>query len=122
MKQSRKAYVSAWVLLSVFVPMVLLSSLHVHPQLAHSALQTCEQCVDHQMHSGHISPTDAHIDCFLCHFNSNVYLSGVQQVFTKPVELGSKIILTYCPALLPGNAVACNSRGPPAFIILNPAV
>ena len=33
MKRLDKSYWSAWVLLSVFIPMVLLSSLHVHPEL-----------------------------------------------------------------------------------------
>jgi len=72
MKRLDKAYISAWVLLSVFVPMVLLSSLHVHPELLQHS-KPCHECLEHTVHNGHITAVDATIDCPLCAFQSNVY-------------------------------------------------
>ncbi|MBQ9555914.1 MAG: hypothetical protein IJV05_06795 [Muribaculaceae bacterium] len=72
MKRLDKAYWSAWVLLSVFIPMVLLSSLHVHPELLVDG-QPCHECIDHTVHNGHIAAIKASVDCPLCAFQSNAY-------------------------------------------------
>lgn len=73
MRLKDKAYWSAWVLLSVFVPMVLLSSLHVHSEWNDMADTACHECLGHAMHNGHIDALKAHVDCPLCAFQSNVY-------------------------------------------------
>ena len=44
MKRLDKSYWSAWVLLSVFIPMVLLSSQHVHPELITGDMP-CHECI-----------------------------------------------------------------------------
>lgn len=75
MRRIDKAYWSAWVLLSVFVPMVLLSSLHVHPDLLEDG-EPCHECIDHTVHNGHIAAVKAAVDCPLCAFQSNVYQGG----------------------------------------------
>lgn len=54
MKRLDKAYWSAWMLLSVFLPMVLLSSLHVHPELLIDN-EPCHECIEHTVHNGHIA-------------------------------------------------------------------
>jgi len=72
MKRKDKAYISAWILLMVFVPMVVLSSLHVHPQLVIGS-EPCHECIDHTVHNGHITVQKATVDCPLCAFQNNVY-------------------------------------------------
>ena len=46
MKETARRYYSSLVLLAVFLPMLVLSSLHVHP-LAHPDGNHCEECVHH---------------------------------------------------------------------------
>ena len=68
MKETTKRYFSSWALLAVFLPMLLLSSFHVHPE-AHVEGDDCEGCVHHLPHAGHISNlTVCSFDCVLCQF------------------------------------------------------
>lgn len=63
---------SAWMLLSVFLPMLLLSSLHRH---AERGVGVCTECVQHQPHAGHLTQAMGGMgDCLLCHFLSLSYL------------------------------------------------
>ncbi len=73
MKRLDKVQFSAWVLLSVFIPMVLLSSLHVHPDLLQDGDVLCHECIEHVVHNGHFSVAKAVVDCPLCAFQNNVY-------------------------------------------------
>lgn len=75
MKRLDKTYVSAWVLLSVFIPMVLLSSLHIHPELLNDP-ELCPDCIEHTVHNGHITTVKGAIDCPLCAFQASVYQSA----------------------------------------------
>lgn len=56
-------------LLSVFLPMLLFSSLHIHERVA--SVQDCTECVNHVPHGGHLSldTTSIH-DCLLCQLAS----------------------------------------------------
>ena len=66
-KVKRKRTLASWLLLAVYVPMLLLSSLHLHHwDLDEGA--TCEECVRHHC-SGHLSPLSIgrHV-CILCQF------------------------------------------------------
>ena len=59
---------SSWLLLWVFVPMVVMSSIHIH-EPEPSAEISCEQCVSHTQHTGHLAVQKAHLDdCVLCRF------------------------------------------------------
>jgi hypothetical protein len=78
-----KRRIASWVLLSVFVPMMVLFSLHhhsFHADLEHS----CVQCEHHLPHAGHFSAqTVSHGDCVLCQFTSLQYLPFSAQVFSS---------------------------------------
>lgn len=64
-----KRHIASWVLLAVFVPMVIVASLHIHPQETGFELQ-CNDCVQHQCH-GHLASQSMSIhDCVLCQFLS----------------------------------------------------
>ena len=62
-----KRHIAAWVLLAVFVPMLLLSSVHIHPHTALLA-DSCTECVHHHC-DGHLGQQSVvHHDCVLCQF------------------------------------------------------
>ena len=73
MQTEQKRHLAAWALLSVFVPMLLLSALHVHHD-ATTADNYCVECVNHVPHSGHLTPSASTLtDCVLCQFFSLQY-------------------------------------------------
>ncbi|MBQ9822377.1 MAG: hypothetical protein IJM58_09665 [Muribaculaceae bacterium] len=68
---TRKQRLFAWMILSVYVPMVLLASLHVHSLNDFSKVVDCDQCHTAVHHSGHITASNHHIDeCLSCRFLS----------------------------------------------------
>lgn len=58
---------AAWMLLAVFVPMLILSSVHIHE--TNGIIETeCTDCVHHGCH-GHLTQTASWVhDCVLCQF------------------------------------------------------
>ena len=67
MKETIRRQISAWVLLAVFVPMVLLSALHLHED-GLAADDSCTECVHHQC-GGHLGQqTTSFHACVLCQF------------------------------------------------------
>ena len=81
MQVKLRRQISSWVLLAVFLPMVLLSSLHVHPE-AHLEGDDCKECVHHVPHAGHFgSQTLCSFDCVLCQFLALPFLMAPVIVF-----------------------------------------
>jgi hypothetical protein len=73
------------VLLSVFVPMMVLVSLHHHDFHA-DVENTCVQCEHHVPHAGHISAqTVSHGDCVVCQFTTLSYLPSLVVAFSSIV-------------------------------------
>ncbi|MCR5180979.1 MAG: hypothetical protein K6C30_07170 [Bacteroidaceae bacterium] len=74
MKQDTTRHIAAWLLLAVFVPMVVLSSVHVHKERVAVATTECADCVHHNCH-GHMTtmPHWSH-DCVLCQFLTLTFL------------------------------------------------
>lgn len=67
----------ARILLFVFVPMLLMSSLHVH-ESSSSRSVVCVECLHHIHHSGHFSVEHSGIDnCVLCQFQSLPYVAAL---------------------------------------------
>ena len=98
MKETAKRYYSSWVLLAVFLPMFVLSSLHVHPQ-AHDEEDYCEECVHHLPHAGHISSqTFCAFDCVLCQFLTLPFLIAAAVVFTakNPIHIAPHRVENQC--------------------------
>ena len=112
MKRIDRSYWSAWVLLLVFVPMVLLSSVHVHAELDGDA-GVCSECLAHSVHKGHLTTLNAHVDCPLCALENNVYQAADDQqqpftaIFTSLAQRGT------VPALAPGATTHQRNRAPP---------
>ena len=81
MKIMTRRYVASAVLLAVFLPMLLLSSFHVHPE-AHLEGDECQECVHHVPHAGHFtSGTTCGFDCVLCQFLTLPFLLAPVVVF-----------------------------------------
>lgn len=76
MEVKTRRHWAAWLLLAVFLPMLVLSSVHVHTRCA-DTLQ-CSACVQHKAHSGHIMSGQAPLhDCVLCQVFHLTFLGGI---------------------------------------------
>ena len=118
LKNLRRRHLYAWILLGVFLPMLVMASVHVHTAYEETAV-SCPDCVHHVHHDGHLSSTMLSIDhCVLCHFLAFNYLQAAQFV---------AVFLTALPAF--GLCYAPNKlhsmqqrilvpRGPPATLLL----
>lgn len=83
---SRRQQFFAWVMLLVYLPIVLLSSVHVHSLQEITESIDCYQCQTGHHHSGHITTDSPHHDeCLSCRF------LGTQVVVTESEDLGQDI-------------------------------
>lgn len=116
-KENTKRSFASWVLLAVFVPMLLFSSLHLHQdeQLTEAA---CAECVDHHC-AGHLGQTTVSFHpCVLCQFLSLPFLA----LTVATLFIYNKVCTTVYEALqcrhrvaLPG---AIGLRAPPVGCLL----
>jgi hypothetical protein len=70
-----KRHIASWILLAVFLPMLVFSSLHIHEGSASTAETECADCIHHSCH-GHMTTMShwAH-DCVLCQFLSLTFIA-----------------------------------------------
>lgn len=110
-----KRQIAAFVMLAVFLPILLLSSLHVH-QSAEAAEETCVDCL-HNHCGGHLTQTTVHMDdCVLCQFLTLPMLAAVAVVVTIALKKGLRLH-AYNQRRV--TSVACgvvSLRGPPACL------
>lgn len=105
---------SAWILLSVLLPMLLVSSLHVHKQMP--ASQYCTECVNHTPHNGHISlDTFTVHECVLCQFVQLSYLKAVVWLVVMTAVL-KVFVASFCPSAVSVVAVRVLSLRAPPFV------
>ena len=113
MQTKRKEIISSWLLLWVFVPMVLLSSLHVH-EAETTVDQDCAECVSHTQHSGHLTIYKASVDdCVLCRFLGQEFVTAMKALM--PYVLCGIALVLVPVAAAPSRFIesAINRRGPP---------
>ena len=107
----------AWIILLVYVPMVLLASLHVHTLNEFSKAVDCDQCHTAVHHSGHITTSNHHIDeCLSCRFLSTQIdvPRTIASFVLKPVAAHLEFFLACEPVV---RVVAEPSlRAPPFFL------
>ena len=114
---SRHQRFYAWVMLLVYLPIVLMSSVHVHPLQEHSQSVDCYQCHTGDHHPGHITTgTGQHDSCLSCRFLGTQVLVPDMQVVDDVnrcvVELELSPVIPSCAL-----AVAHPSlRAPPVII------
>ena len=116
MKTGLKRHISAWLLLAVFVPMLVLTALHTHA-VASSVSDECVECVNHQPHSGHLTATTQTLtDCVLCQFRTLPALEAQTtsfSLFIPAVQL--HYVLADQPVVCM-NVDSLRSRAPPSCI------
>lgn len=90
MKMMRKRHIASWLLLAVFLPMLVFSSLHVHEEHSVATEITCADCVHHSCH-GHLTQTAswAH-DCVLCQFLTLTMLTAALMAVTVYIHVCKK--------------------------------
>ena len=115
MEQQSKRTGIAWLLLSIFVSIMMLSGLHCQEEVD-SASAGCAECAHHIHHSGHFSTVTDHMDdCLLCQFISFVYTAAAVTVLVPLVALARNRRFLQNSSILQGEPVVLNSRGPPSF-------
>ena len=73
MNVTTKRHIASWVLLAVYVPLLLISSLHIHVT-PDASEPMCAECVHHQCH-GHLSQlSDGMHQCVLCQILTLTYV------------------------------------------------
>ena len=114
MKRQRKRIISAWLLLSIFVSIMMLSTLHRHHPIADPATY-CEACTHHVHHSGHFTTAYEHLDdCVLCQFIS---LTFVAAAVAAVAVIFNVLLILYVPkqyAIYSTTRGCIVTRGPPA--------
>ena len=116
MKRQGKRVVSAWLLLSVFVSMILLTGLHRHQPAANQATD-CVECAHHVHHSGHLTVATEHLDdCVLCQFLSLVYTPAATLLVATPISQ-TVLPVTDNVDMVCGEAGHYDSTRAPPFIL-----
>ena len=116
MKIERKRQLSAWLLLSVFVPMMVYSALHVHPASCVDVQTECNACLHHLPHGGHLTTAAGHIhDCVLCQIMSIGFLPPAVLVVAVAVRLTHIPYENYVSLMPIRGGDVHGSRAPPAW-------
>ena len=110
---TEKRHIASWLLLAVFVPMLLLSSLHVH-ETGETIGTECTDCVHHNCH-GHLTAMVywTH-DCVLCQFLTLTMLTAAVMAVTVYNNVCNN---DYAQPLCGYHTICCGiivTRGPPA--------
>ncbi|MBR6285271.1 MAG: hypothetical protein IKR25_13420 [Muribaculaceae bacterium] len=107
----------AWLLLLVYVPMVLLSSLHVHSRQELSVAVDCGLCQTAVHHSGHITMSvEQHDDCVLCRFLSAQVLVPSATACSVELPLAADRPQHHAAACVVRTVALPSLRAPPAIL------
>ena len=110
--QETRRHIASWLLLAVIVPMLLLSSVHIHENHV-SEQATCVECVAHHCH-GHITPAEVSFDtCVVCQFLTLSFVAAALSVVALVFN-----VLRIHPALKSSQVCSARwgkivTRGPP---------
>lgn len=112
MDSIKKRHIASWVLLVVFVPMLLISSLHIHESVADSEY-SCMECVHHVCH-GHLTQQSAHLhDCVLCQFLTLTFVAALIYLFYYYQPRNTNFHLQRCFAIHAASRNLIIPRAPP---------
>jgi hypothetical protein len=103
----------AWLLLSVFIPMVMLTSVHRH-SAASRHNDVCELCVAHVHHAGHLQQHSAGTtECLLCQLGALPFVVPSNIIFSAFISILFVGIFAPCSRLAKLRANAQSTRAPP---------
>ena len=114
---SRRQQFYAWVMLLVYLPMVLLSSGHVHSLQEFSESIDCYQCQTGLHHSGHITVDAPHHDeCLLCRFLGTQVIAPETEDLDQDIQHAVKV--EFCQVTEPFSRPVTHPslRAPPVFL------
>lgn len=113
MKRDQRRIMTARLLLTLFVGMLVVVSLHIHCEVA-LAGEECYQCVTHQPHSGHLSTAQKTLhDCLLCQMGSVTFLAAVIVSLVSPLRPNRFKCQGYEAEYRLFNVCGCQLRAPP---------
>lgn len=109
----KKRHLAAWLLLAVYVPMLILSSMHVHGNVATGEL-ACDECVQHQCH-GHLMQFsgDFH-QCVICQILTLSYVAAASCLFLLSLPRRKVLYAIFGQSVCLGNGRTLRLRGPPS--------
>ena len=114
---SRRQQFYAWVMLLVYLPMVLLSSVHVHPLQELSDSVDCYQCHTGLHHSGHITVDSPHHDeCLSCRFLGTQVVVPEQQDLDHDNQHAVKVEFCQVPESFSRSVTQPSLRAPPVLL------
>ena len=103
------------ILLAVFVPMLMLSALHIHTE-GYADDSGCDACMHHVRHS-HVSTAGFCIgQCVLCQFQSLPLIIAVLTAFSVPFTAHIQVITSIRYGVLSHTAEATSLRAPPLLM------
>ena len=112
---NRRRRRAARVLLAVYIPMLLLLSLHVHHQRMAETVY-CYQCAHHQPHAGHITALqDALHDCLLCQLQSEAFMAA-DEVGVPVMAAASDVVAAIQQPMRQAAVASVRLRGPPVCL------
>lgn len=116
MRLRTKQRVASWVLLAVYLPMLLLASLHVHDVAEAAVEQECADCVHHSCH-GHLTASDFSVhECVLCQFLSLTFTAACAAAVVFFLRIFSvRYAWTSCAVCMPDFGVP-GLRAPPVCV------
>ena len=107
-----KRHIASWVLLAVYLPLLLFSSLHIH-ETSNVRDAECAECVHHQCH-GHLAQlSDGMHQCVLCQFLTISYVATPTWTFLchQPQSKVSYALYRQVICLIPRGIIS--PRAPP---------
>ena len=116
-KQENRRHIASWLLLAVFVPMLLMSTFHVHESGMGTAQTECSDCVHNSCH-GHLTQMASWThECVLCQFLTlsfvavtTVCMMVARKTVNSPINTRQcHVSVTHCGIV--------GLRAPPAFSI-----
>src|SRR5574344_2447977 len=118
MRITNRRRIHAWLLLSVFIPMLLTTILHRHyaePGQDHSV---CIECLHHIHHSGHLTGEHTQIDkCLLCQLCALPYLQATAIVLSVVFFTAFQLLSKYNYGITRKITLCISSRGPPFYLL-----
>ncbi len=106
----------ARLLLCIFLPMLLLASVHEHGQVADASMD-CYQCLHHIHHGGHLT-TEAFsmANCLLCQLLSTPFEPSSAVVVPAMAALLVAVVATVVAAVVAGRRGTACLRAPPVCL------
>lgn len=113
-KQEKGRHIASWLLLAVFVPMLLLSSVHIH-EIGETIKTECADCVHHSCH-GHMTVTPHWVhDCALCQFLTLPMLAATMMAVMVYIHVCKKFLALPLCGYHANNCGANVTRGSPTI-------